>query len=241
VRIVVTGGSGYLGRILVERGCVGFSRATGVDVRDAAAVAGALAGADAVVHPAYVQDGPDAWSTNVDGSWTVAEAAREVRLVLVSTDVVFSGRKGAPYVEGDTPDPVTEYGRSKAAAEIAVRATHPGALIVRTSLIYGGKEPSKHERAAHDAAYPFYVDELRCPVQVDDLADALLALTRGDESGVVHLAGADALTRWEFASLVAGRELPFANAPADRPRDCRLASTRAAPLRGVREVLATRG
>ena len=237
MRIVVTGGTGYLGRALVERGCVGISRATGVDVRDPGAVAEALAGADAVVHTAYVQNGPEAWSTNVEGSRVVAEAARGLRLVHLSTDVVFSGRKGTPYVEGDPLDPVTEYGRSKAAAERAVAGAHPEALIVRTSLIYGGADPSKHERAALDGGYAFYVDEIRCPVQVDDLADALVALVRGGETGIVHVAGADALSRWEFASLVAGREVAAATAPPGRPLDCRLASTRVPPLRGVREVL----
>jgi dTDP-4-dehydrorhamnose reductase len=238
VRVLVTGGTGYLGRALVARGCAGVSRATGVDVRDEQAVRAALAGFEAVVHTAYVQDGPDAWSTNVDGSRAVAGAARGLRLVHLSTDVVFSGSKGEPYVEADSPDPVTEYGRSKATAEAEVALEHPEALIVRTSLIYGGAEPSRHELAALDPANVFYTDEIRSPVQVDDLADALLALVAGDLVGPLHLGGADAVSRQELASLFAGREVPGALSPPDRPKNCALASTRAAPLRGAREVLA---
>src|SRR3954452_20494748 len=172
VRALVTGGSGYLGRALVARGCTGVSPSTGVDVRDEGAVRAALRGFDAVVHTAYVQDGPDAWTTNVDGARVVARAARGLRLVHLSTDLVFAGSKGSPYVEADPPDPVTEYGRSKAAAEAEVAREHPEALIVRTSLMYGGAEPSKRELAAGGLANVFYVDEIRSPVHVDDLAEA---------------------------------------------------------------------
>ena len=207
-------------------------------MRDEESVRAALAGFDAVVHTAYVQDGPDAWPTNVDGSRSVARAARGLRLVHLSTDVVFGGSKGRPYVEADSPDPVTAYGRSKAAAEAAVAQEHPDALIVRTSLIYGGAEPSRHELAALDPAHVFYTDEIRSPVQVDDLADALLELVAGDLTAPLHLAGADALSRHELASLFAGQEVRGAPSPPDRPKNCALASTRVAPLRGVREVLA---
>ncbi len=238
MRIMVTGGTGYLGRELVARGCAGVSRSTGVDVRDGQAVRRALRGADAVIHTAYVQDGPDAWSTNVDGSRAVARAARGLRLVHLSTDVVFGGGKGSPYVEDDPLDPVTEYGRSKAAAEAEVAREHPEALIVRTSLIYGGAEPSKSELAALDPASTFYSDEIRSPVQVGELADRLLELVAIDVSGPLHLAGADAVSRAEFAELIARRPVRSTPAPPDRPKNCALASSRTAPLRGVRVVLA---
>jgi len=237
MRILVTGGTGYLGRELVARGCLGVSRSTGVDVRDEDAVRHALAGIDAVIHTAYVQDGPDAWSTNVAGSLAVARAARGLRLIHISTDVVFGGTKGEPYVEADPLDPVTDYGRSKAAAEAEVAREHPGALIVRTSLIYGGAEPSKHELAARDPANTFYTDEIRSPVQVGELADRLLELLETDLAGPLHLGGADAVSRREFAELVARRPVEGASSPPDRPKNCALGSTRVGPLRGVREVL----
>ncbi len=239
MRVLVTGGTGYLGRELVARGCIGVSRSTGVDIRDDGAVRRSLAEfrPDAVIHTAYVQDGPDAWSTNVDGSRVVAAAARGLRLVHVSTDVVFSGGKGSPYVEGDPLDPITDYGRSKAEAEAAVAREHPEALIVRTSLIYGGREPSQHELASRDPANTFYTDEIRSPVQVDDLAALLIELVSGSLVGHLHAAGADHVSRYAFASLLAGRPVKGASAPPERPRNCALESIRASPLRGVREVL----
>jgi dTDP-4-dehydrorhamnose reductase len=201
---------------------------------------------DAVVHTAYRQDPPDAWATNVLGSENVAQAARAVgaRLVHVSTDVVFGGRLGRPYREEDEPDPVTEYGRSKADAERRVARAHPGALIVRTSLVYGGPgcEPSKHELAAVDPANSFFTDEVRSPVQVGDLASALLELVALEVSGLLHVAGPDDLSRADFAELIAGRPIRRMPAPPGRPLDCSLDSSRARALlrtrlRGARTVL----
>lgn len=242
MKLLVTGGTGYLGSELVRRSGARGVSTRDFDVRDADAVAAALRGYDAVVHTAYRQQ-PDeeAWTVNVGGSRNVARAARDARLVHISTDVVFDGRLGRPYVEEDAPTPITGYGRTKAAAEDAVREEHPDALIVRTSLIYGGARPSKHETAARDPSLTFYEDELRNPVELGDLADALLELLAGGETGVLHVAGADGVSRCELAGLIAG-DVRCGPAPPERPLDCRLDSSRAqrllrTRLRGVREVL----
>jgi dTDP-4-dehydrorhamnose reductase len=255
-RLTVTGGCGYLGRALVARApargwevrATWFERppsADGdwirVDVRDGAAVANALAGADAVVHTAYRQ-GEGEWDVNVTGSEAVARAAAGCRLVHLSSDVVFSGERGN-YVEDDAPAPVNSYGRSKAEAERRVAAAHPAATLVRTSLIYGGEEPGPQERLARENRR-FFVDELRSPVHVGDLADAILELLALEVPGPLHVAGADDVSRFEFAvllgadpeQLVAARTTPerAPNVTLDSSRARGLLSTR---LRGVREVL----
>ena len=243
----VTGATGYLGNELLRQapGAAGER----VDIRNAVAVRALLSRLRprVVIHTAYRQDGDGAWETTVDGAENVARAAREVgaRLVHLSTDVVFDGRKGAPYVEEDATCPVTEYGRAKAEAEARVLAAYPAALVVRTSLIVGGFgfAPSKHEQVALDPAMTFYEDEIRCPIQVGDLAAALLELASLEVSGVLHVAGADAVSRADLAELVAGRPVRRAPAPEGRPLDCSLDSSRArallrTELRGIRAALA---
>jgi dTDP-4-dehydrorhamnose reductase len=261
-RLLVTGGSGHLGGEVVRRAPAAGWEAVGtsyrrpgparLDVRDAEAVEAMCADTapDCVVHTAYLQDGPEAWATNVDGSAHVAAAAaaRGARLIHLSTDLVFDGRAGRPYTEEDAARPLLEYGRSKAAAEAAVAERHPAATIVRTSLIYGGAGLSGHERRILDVVdgrtdLAFFTDELRCPVHVTDLADALLRLADVAHAGPLHLAGADAVSRYEMACLVAAangrgtahlRTTTSACAVPERPRDCRLDCSLATALLGRR-------
>jgi dTDP-4-dehydrorhamnose reductase len=273
---LVTGGTGYLGGELLHRAPGRPLAAThlsatpaggdGVawlrlDVRDAGEVARTFERLEpaAVIHTAYRQDGEGARETTVDGAAAVAAAARSAgaRLIHLSSDVIFDGTKAGAYTEDDPPSPITDYGRAKADAEREVSSAHPGALLARTSLIYGGAEPSRHELLALQAArgegeLGFFHDELRCPVVVGDLAEALLELLDRPETGVLNVAGADVVSRYEFACLVAGaaglpaegiRRTSIAEAGLERPRNCTLDSGRArallqAPLRGARERLA---
>jgi dTDP-4-dehydrorhamnose reductase len=274
VRLLVTGLAGYLGRHVARAataegwdiaGTVHTTpagdpawRALPVDMRDVAGVRTAVRAArpDAVVHTAYrMGDDERAWSINVGGAQAVAAAAAEAgaRLVHVSTDVVFSGGQGRPLREDDIPDPVTGYGKGKAAAETAVAAADAGALIIRTSLLYGGDGVSTHERAALAAArgesdMAFFTDETRCPIAVPDLAAALLELIALDVVGPLHVAGPDTLDRLAFARLLAQAHgadpdaLRGAVGGPGRPKACVLDSTRArgllrVRLRGVREAL----
>jgi dTDP-4-dehydrorhamnose reductase len=265
LRVFVTGLGGYLGHAIAAvascpvsgtvraRPAPGGTRAFAVDVRDEAAVGAALDEAcpDAVIHTAYVQGGDDERSINVDGAAAVARAAaaRGLRLVHVSSDAIFGGDLGRPVREDDPPAPMTAYGATKATAEVAVTAAHRNAVLVRTSLIYGGAEPSKHEQGALDPAMTFYDDEIRCPVAAGDLAAAVLELAgRDDISGPLHVAGADAVSRLEFARLVRAANGLHADSvrggphPPGRPGDVTLDCSRAGALlrtrlRGVREVL----
>ncbi len=128
--------------------------------------------------------------------------------------------------------------RPGGAAVGAARAT-----IVRTSLIYGGSAPGPQERLAQENRR-FYVDEIRSPVQVGDLADALLELLELSVPGPLHVAGADAVSRFDFAVRLGAdpARLEAANTTPDRAPNVSLDSSRAASLlatrlRGVYEVL----
>jgi dTDP-4-dehydrorhamnose reductase len=257
-RLFVTGLGGHLGSEVGRRApaagweLAGITGSAQLDVRDAAAVSEAVRAArpEAIVHTAYRLDDP---SVNVEGTRAVAAAAvaAGARMVHLSSDVVFPGDGARALTEDDEPRPVTAYGASKLEAE---RLCPPGALIVRTSLIYGGAEPAPQEQMVLEVAdgvrdMAFFIDEVRCPIEVGDLAAAVLELAALDAAGPLHVAGADVVSRLDFARLVCARHgrdpavLRGAPAGPDRPRHLVLDSSRARALlrvrlRGAREVLA---
>lgn len=271
MRVLVTGAGGFVGRELVrqaaERGdeVIGTSFSTRpqgdqaayrrVDVRDRAAVVALLEDVrpELVVHTAYRHED---WSTTADGAAHVAVAAAAVgaRLVHISSDSVFSG-SAAAYTESAVPDPINAYGAAKAAAETAVRVVHPGAAIVRSSLVLGGDvapfESLVHGLATGAQEGALFTDDIRCAVHVGDLAG--VALEVADRPGMHHAGGADALSRMELGLLICARDrLPTdrlvpalrADLPVPGPLDVRLDSraTQArlsTRLRGAREFLAS--
>jgi dTDP-4-dehydrorhamnose reductase len=275
--MLVTGGSGYLGgwvtRLARDRWDVTttFHFHVGdepgvdwrrLDVRDEAAVTSLVheVRPQVVVHTAALNpdQGSDFDAVNVAGTRHVARAAASVgaRLIHISTDVAFDGQRGN-YTEDDLPNPITPYGRSKALAEEAVLASGAEAVIARTSLIYGWRPTVA--RAAQwmiddlRAGKPvrLFTDELRCPVWVESLAAAVVELAGMSYTGVLHVAGAQPLSRYEFGvrmlrfhGIDSSSVIPVPS-PKDKPRplDCTLDCSRArtllcTPLPGVDEVLA---
>lgn len=241
--VLVTGASGYLGGAVAAL-CSAVP-APRVDVRDLSALTALFAAVRpaTVIHTATTLGNKggspeDLWPVVAAGAANVAVAARSVgaRLVHVSSDAVFAGRD-APYTEADVPSPVFEYGAAKAAAEEAVAAVDPGAALVRTSLIVSGGRGalSRHERTCLDLATgaatgALFTDEIRCPVAVDDLAAALVALAATDHAGVLNVAGPEALSRHDLGVRVATRH---GLDPAAVPASTLAASGLARPARVV--------
>lgn len=269
MRVLVVGGSGLLGRAVCRRGVrAGWSvvgtfhsgeiavpgvKERRLDVTDRAAVRALVAEVRRTPWSGPPYRYGD-WAVTADGAANVAVAAAEAgaRLVHVSSDALHAGRP-TPYADDDPPTPVHAYGAAKAAAETAVRAIDPGAALVRTSLILGeGSKQIQLCREALAGRAVLFSDELRCPIDVTDLADAVLELVASTYAGVLNVAGPDAVSRAELGLLVAER---FGLDPAglktttgaavglSRPLDVRLDSARAVGLlrtrlRGVRELLA---
>ena len=150
------------------------------------------------------------WAACADGAAHVALAARHAgaRLVHISSDALHAGRP-EPYGDDDPPTPVHPYGAAKAAAETAVRAVDPGAVLIRTSLILGDAA-SAQSRLALDLATgrragALFTDEYRCPVGVEDLAAAVLELAAAPVSGTINVAGPERLSRAALGRLIAVR------------------------------------
>lgn len=174
-----------------------------------------------------------------------AEAA--IPLIHVSTDYVFDGRKGAPYVETDAPSPTGVYGATKLAGEQAVLAACPQAIVLRTSWVYAASGKNfvlTMLNAARRAPRLRVVgDQKGCPTAAPDLAAAIMAIVaRLDEGwserfgGVFHAAGRGETT-WHGLAVAAfaaaaphGLAAPPVDAiatadwptPATRPPDSRL-------------------
>ena len=251
--MMITGATGFLGRHLVIASESGqwellaeSSASLDITRRDAVIDRIRTWRPNVVVHLAYRKDDH---RVIVDGTRNVAEgaAAAGARMIHLSTDVVFAGRP-APYTEHDRPDATLDYGRWKAEAEQAVASVVPSALAVRTSLLYGMEQLSVGQRDVADVLagrqrMQFFSDEYRCPAHAADVADAIVVLAdRPDLTGVLHVAGPQAVSRAELARAFAAQlgydpgRVPvttLAEAGLDRPGRVVLDSTAAATL-GIR-------
>jgi dTDP-4-dehydrorhamnose reductase len=223
MRIAVTGAGGGLGRAFLAAVPSGhevhaFTRQQ-LDVRSFDAVRDALdpLAPDEILHLAALtavdrceEEPQRAAETNVLGSFNVASAARRTGavLVLLSTDYVFDGQKGAPYDEGDRPNPLSLYGWTKLAGERAARSIGPDMVIVRTAWLFGtGKDflTSALRGLRRGQETRGIADQVGSPTEVSALAERLLAITASGIRGVVHLAGPEPITWHEV--LVRAREL----------------------------------
>jgi dTDP-4-dehydrorhamnose reductase len=144
-------------------------------------------------------------------------ASRGVRLVHVSTDLVFGARPAPPggFREEHPTAPLGVYGATKAAGERAVLAADPRALVARLPLLTGGSfgrglgaSDSLLAALARGERPPLFEDEWRTPLDAGDAAGALLELGRGELRGLLHLAGPTRMSRLELglAVLASGGE-----------------------------------
>jgi dTDP-4-dehydrorhamnose reductase len=190
-----------------------------------------------------------AWEVNANGPGRLAAIAsrRGIPLIHLSTDYVFDGRKGRPYVEADTVGPLNVYGESKEAGERAVRAANPRHIILRTSWVYspiGTNFVKTILRLAREQERLTVVsDQKGCPTAARDIARACFELACRIASdperaryGTYHFAGGGQATWFELATavfeLARGRTgrvpdlVPIASSDyptaAHRPMDSRL-------------------
>ncbi len=190
-----------------------------------------------------------AWAVNATGAGNTATACREqgIPLIHISTDYVFDGSKGEPYLEDDPTSPLGEYGRGKLAGEEQVRETLADHLIVRTAWLFGSSGQNFVKtmlRLGREREELKVVDDQTgSPTYAGHLARALKALaeTRLDKPGIYHMTNSGQCTWYEFAAEIfqlAGIEVDlrptttteFAS-PAPRPAYSVLANTRAPEIR----------
>lgn len=152
-----------------------------------------------------------AFKVNGLGTWNVAAACASLDTILVyiSTDYVFDGTKGEPYLETDQPNPLSVYGKSKLEGENRIRELLRRFLIVRTSGLYGknGRNfVTAILKAAREKPALEVVDDQVCSTTyTKDLAKALVEIADTPLFGTYHLTNAGESTWYEFAKVVLGK------------------------------------
>jgi dTDP-4-dehydrorhamnose reductase len=162
-----------------------------LDLEDPSAIARLIAAQpwSAVINAAAYTDvdraesqEPVAFAVNAEAPSRLAAVTggRRIPLVHISTDYVFDGRKGAPYVEQDEAAPLNAYGRSKLAGERGVRAANPQHVILRTSWVYSPFRKNFVRTilrlAAERERLTVVADQRGCPTAACDIARACLVI-----------------------------------------------------------------
>lgn len=217
MRVLIIGGTGLLGRVLLEEWAadeIAGITSRDADIRDLSGLRAHFTRLQpdcTVLAAAYTDvDGcerdPDrAHDVNCTGAANVASACREVgsRLLFLSTDYVFDGSQRVPYEIHDETNPLNIYGRSKAEAEKLVQEILPSACILRTSWLFGVNGrcfPNTILEAAKTRKKLSVVDDqIGRPTYNRDLARAIIELSRIGARGIVQAANSGSCSWHEFA------------------------------------------
>lgn len=160
-------------------------------------------------------DDKTAFLINAYAVRNLAIASENVLFVHISTDYVFDGEKGEPYVENDQTNPISVYGLSKLAGEIFTREHARKHIIVRSCGLYGiwGSEISGRsfrnfpervmETLKTGKKMKVVKDRFASPTYTKDLARKILELVKEGFQGTVHIVNGDGISWYDFAVKVA--------------------------------------
>lgn len=145
---------------------------------------------------------------NVEGSKNVIDACRRIesKLIFLSTDFIFDGTKeNGAYSEGDIPNPLSHYGKTKYEAEKAIINSGIEYLICRTAVLYGWNKRKLNfitwilSKLKENEKISIVTNQINSPTFVRNLAEILLKLIEKDVKGIYHTAGDCILNRYEIA------------------------------------------
>ena len=193
------------------------------------------------------QDSIKATDMNSTGAGNVALAAQiaGAEIVYFSTDYVFDGTKNSAYVESDIPNPISEYGNSKLAGEMATMELNKNWTIIRCGWIYGDQGKNFVKSIVHSAKSnksPLRVvnDQFGSPTWTKDIVEQTSRIIETKQRGLFHVASKGEISRYKFARLILERMMPHAKIepcetkdfprPAKRPARSSLISERLCKL-----------
>jgi len=223
--ILLTGGTGQVGREILRLDWPDDVRLVAparseLDLADLAATRAFVGGRDwAAIINCAAFTAVDAAESQIEAAWQLnamlpallaaATGPRQIPLLQISTDYVFDGAKAAPYEPADPTGPLSVYGASKLAGELAVRSGNPRHIVLRTSWVFGllgANFVSTMLRLGTERPLLRVVDD-QCarPTSAADLARVVrdLALRLGADrdapTGTFHFANEGATSRYDFA------------------------------------------
>lgn len=175
----------------------------------------------AIANPDQCEHDPDkAITVNVKATEQLANWAQKngARFIYTSTDMVFDGRRGN-YKESDPTNPISQYSKTKVAAEQFIKNNNTNFVIARVALVYG-IGITRHnsffekmiEKLTNGEKITLFDDQYRSPILVDNLAEALLELVEKKFIGTIHLGGRERISRWGFGWKACNKfDLPHRN------------------------------
>ncbi len=227
-KLIITGASGFLGYHLLrvtsaEWEVYGITHSKGFDFKNALAINCDLRNyielgnfiddiePDAIIHTAAISDANFceqnkelSYEVNVEATKNLAGICCDFKIpfAFTSTDLVFDGKQGM-YKEDDAKNPLSVYGEQKSIAEYEALRIYPEATIFRLPLMFGAAEASAFNylqkliaQIKNSETAPLFHDEYRSVCGAKSIAKGILKLI--NETGTIHLAGKEKLSRYEF-------------------------------------------
>jgi len=154
------------------------------------------------------QDRKRAYIINRDAARVLAESAASVDAAVLhlSTDFVFSGQHGQPYLETDTTGPLSVYGQSKQEGEAAVLEACANSIVLRTAWLYGARGQNFVKTmlrlAGEREEIRVVADQVGAPTWTRDLADAMWQLMQKQQTGLFHYCNEGQASWYEFACAI---------------------------------------
>ena len=185
---------------------------------------------------------------NITAPYKLAEFAKKIDAVYVtySTDFVFDGDKREPYTEVDTPNPLSEYGKSKYEGEKSVLKTYDKSFVIRTSWVFGIANNNFNKQVINWSksrdTLNIVDDQVSAPTYSADLAEFSWKLIQTEKYGLYHITNSGEASKYDQAKYVLEKigwegklnraKTEEFNLPAKRPGYSKLSSEKVEKLLG---------
>ena len=151
------------------------------------------------------------WAINVTGVENITKSARicGAHLIHISSDYIFDGENG-PYSEDELPNPISQYGKEKLAAENTIKIGHINHTIIRTNVLYGATQFGRpdfvkwvYNSLTEKKNIKIVVDQINNPTYIDDISYIIGKIIKFNKFGIYNIGGAELISRIDFTYKIA--------------------------------------